>query len=166
VLQERLRCLQLLIHDALSFGWALWCPLAGEFWQWGIEPEGEKAVSALDHCWCAHLLEQEEEPERIVDWYPGFTFINVDTLLVMPASWPPFHVWVGATLYLLAFSALPIRHALVRLKNELISVHLHERMKYFYAQKQEELNHAVLFAGKQKCNRCQFQSVCRFLQEM
>lgn len=156
----------MLIHDALSFGWALWCPLAGNFWQWGIDPEEEKADTALDHSWCAPLLEQEEEPGRIVDWYPGFNLVNSDTLLILPASWPPFHVWVGAALYLLAFSALPVPFVLIRLKNELISVHLHERMEYFLAQKLEELNHAVLVVGQQKCSRCQFESICRFLQEM
>lgn len=156
----------MLVHDALSFGWALWCPLAGGFWQWGIDPDEENVGSALDHGWCAHLLEQEEEPGRIIDWYPGFNLVNSDTLLILPASWPPFHVWVGAALYLLAFSALPVRHALVRLKSELISVYLPERTKYYIAEKLEELNHAVLFAGKQKCNRCQFQNICHFLQEM
>ena len=111
-------------------------------------------------------MEQEEDSGGIVDWYPGFTFINADTLLILPASWPPFRVWVGAALYLLAFSNLPVRFAVFRMKNGLISVHLHERMEYFLEKKLEELNHAVLFAGQKKCNRCQFESMCRFLQEM
>lgn len=156
----------MLIHDALTLGWALWCPLAGELWQWGIDPAEENVGSALDHYWCAQLLEQEDDLGGNSDWYPGFNFINADTLLILPASWPPFRVWVGAALYLLAFSALPARFALVSWKNELISVHLHEKMENYLAQKLEELNHAVLVVGQQKCSRCQFESICRFFQEM
>jgi hypothetical protein len=91
------------IEEALVLAWKLYCRRSGDWHSWGIVPE-EAFWAERELAW---VLDEDGEkeisfvsPEERLD--RGTALSDGPDLLICPLSWPPFRIWAGAALILLA----------------------------------------------------------------
>lgn len=159
------------LDDLITCGWASWCPIAGQLWDWGIDPEEEFARFISESSWFINGDEEEEEFmfEVLEDFGPHIKFIG-NYLYIKTTQWPPLHVWVGVALRLLLeyHSQIAYAYVVVRGDNEekKIRVVLNEPAKAHLEKSWEDVKHGYVFRPQNKCQACFIKDLCWFLQEV
>ncbi|MBO8154749.1 hypothetical protein [Thermovirga sp.] len=154
--------------NLMTYGWALWCPIAGQLWDWGIDPEIERSKFMLEESW--FLVDDEEE--YIFEEIEGLTShikFSGNCLFIRPTQWPPLHVWIGVALRLMSvhFPHITCAHVVSRNshRKKEIKVMLTESAKVYLEKSWEELGHGFVFQPRDKCQVCFIKDLCWFLQE-
>lgn len=158
------------IDNLITYGWALWCPIAGQLWDWGIDLKDEESRFVFEKSWFFIDYDKEDlwEHMEINDFAPHVEFYK-KFVCIYAAQWPPLHVWIGAALRLL-FVVPEMDHGyVVRMNNyqtEKIKVKLNGVIKEKLFSKWEELDHGSFFKRVNKCQFCFLRDLCWFLQEV
>jgi len=158
------------LDDLITYGWALWCPVAGQFWEWGIDPEDELSVFMLEDSWFIVADEGEEFMfEASEDFGPNIKFLG-SSLFIKATQWPPLHVWVGVALRLLLEYYPQIACAYVvtreRKNGRRMRVVLNRSAKERLEKIWEEARHGFVFRPQSKCQICFIKGLCWSLQEV
>lgn len=152
-----------MIWRSLFSGWSIWCPRAGQLFEWGISPEGESGSSGFDDSWLYSEKELETDYVEEEALPPNITVSDVCVVVrSMPTLMLP--VWVGVTLYWIR--EMGRKEGLLSDGNRVLSVFLSEKAESCIRESEASLSHSVKATSRLKCSKCPYGFFCQFLREV
>jgi len=150
----------MLLADALTIGWCLWCPRAGQLWNWGVEPEHPNTLGFPEKEWFLQDCMNEDD-DKLGDEHPCIHFM-VEEIVIQAMEWPPLHVWIGASLFILWKTRIDRASIITGGAKLQVNITSCARKKLETAEKQ--LGRALLHGCTNRCAYCRYESLCRVLE--